>query len=99
MKLVIAIIHDRDRKTISRGLLREGFRFTKIASLGGFLRDTSVTLLIGVPDEDVDRVLGIIQANASLRQQKAHPASSEGGTVSVGGAVCFVVDVEKAESL
>lgn len=99
MKLVIAIINERDRKGISKALLKEGFRFTKVASLGGFLRDTNVTLLIGVHDEDIDRVLGIIKSTASPRQQKAHSATAGVGEVSVGGAVCFVVDVEKTESL
>jgi uncharacterized protein YaaQ len=47
MKLVIAVVHDRDRGKITESLLRGGFKFTKIGSTGGFLREGNVTLLIG----------------------------------------------------
>ncbi|MDW8291467.1 MAG: cyclic-di-AMP receptor, partial [Armatimonadota bacterium] len=53
MKLVIAVVHDRDKNKISDALLRNGFKFTKVASTGGFLREGNVTLFIGVEDEDL----------------------------------------------
>ena len=47
MKLIVAVLHDRDQKRASEALLRAGHKFTKIASTGGFLREGNVTLLIG----------------------------------------------------
>ncbi|MCS7308615.1 MAG: cyclic-di-AMP receptor, partial [Armatimonadetes bacterium] len=60
MKLVIAVVHDRDKNKISDTLLRNGFKFTKVASTGGFLREGNVTLFIGVEDEDLEQVLRLI---------------------------------------
>jgi uncharacterized protein YaaQ len=57
MKLVMAIVHDRDRHKLSDHLVKEGFRFTQMASTGGFLREGNTTFLIGVQDELVDAVL------------------------------------------
>ncbi|MFN2213500.1 MAG: cyclic-di-AMP receptor [Anaerolineales bacterium] len=54
MKLIIAITRDEDSEDIIKNLIREGFRVTRIASTGGFLRRGMTTLMIGVEDEEVD---------------------------------------------
>lgn len=36
MKLVIAVIQDKDSNRLSNALVKEGFRATKLASTGGF---------------------------------------------------------------
>ena len=107
MKLVIAIIHDRDRGRITEGLLRGGFKFTKIGSSGGFLREGNVTLIIGVEEKDIDRALGIIGDVSKTRKQFVNVLPPEAGPVGtfipspveveVGGAVTFVIDVERFE--
>ncbi len=107
MKLVIAVTHDRDRSKITEGLLRNGFQFTKIGSTGGFLREGNVTLLIGAEDKDVDRVLGIIGDSCKTRKQFVNVLPPDAGPVGtiipspvevlVGGAITFVVDVERFE--
>ena len=107
MKLVIAVAHDRDRSKITEGLLRNGFKFTKIGSTGGFLREGNVTLLIGAEDKDVDRVLGIIGDSCKTRKQFVNVLPPDAGPVGtiipspvevlVGGAITFVVDVERFE--
>ena len=61
MKLVIAVVHDRDRTKISDALLREGFQFTRLGSSGGFPKEGNVTLLIGCADPDVNRVFGLLR--------------------------------------
>jgi uncharacterized protein YaaQ len=60
MKLIVAVLHDRDQKRASEALLRAGYKFTKIASTGGFLREGNVTLLIGSEGEEVDTVLTLL---------------------------------------
>jgi len=107
MKLVIAVAHDRDRSKITEGLLRNGFKFTKIGSTGGFLREGNVTLLIGAEDKDVNRVLGIIGESCKTRKQFVNVLPPDAGPVGtiipspvevlVGGAITFVVDVERFE--
>lgn len=107
MKLVITVVHDRDKSRITEALLREGFKFTKIGSTGGFLREGNVTLLIGVEEKDVERVLQVIGESCKTREQFVNvlpPDAAPVGTfmpspvkVLVGGAVTFVVDVERFE--
>ena len=107
MKLVIAVIHDRDRSKITESLLRGGFKFTKMASTGGFLREGNVTLMIGADDKDVERVMNIIGEASKTRKQFVNVLPPDAGPVGtfipspveveVGGAIAFVVPVERFE--
>lgn len=107
MKLVVAVIHDRDQKRTSDALLKAGFKFTKIASTGGFLREGNVTMLIGAQEEEVDPLLSLINDASRAREQYINvlpPEATPVGTflanpvkVQVGGAIAFVVDVERFE--
>lgn len=104
MKLVITIAHDRDTGRITQALLRDGFKFTKIGSTGGFLREGNVTLLIGVEDDDLEKCLATIGESCKTREQFVNvlpPDASPIGAimpspvkVQVGGAVTFVVACE-----
>lgn len=107
MKLVVAVIHDRDKKNTHEALLKSGFRFTTIASTGGFLREGNVTMLIGAKPEEVDVILGILDKSSRAREQYVNvlpPEATPVGTfltnpvkVQVGGAIAFVIDVERFE--
>lgn len=107
MKLIVAVIHDRDQKRTSDNLLRAGFKFTKIASTGGFLREGNVTMLIGSEVDQVESVLGILSDSSRTREQYVNvlpPEATPVGTfltspvkVQVGGAIAFIVDVERFE--
>lgn len=65
MKLIFAIIRDSDNEPVSQGLIASGFRVTRIASTGGFLRRGSSTLMIGVSDEKVDEAIEVIRNSAA----------------------------------
>jgi len=107
MKLVITVVHDRDKNRITEALLRNGYKFTKIGSTGGFLREGNVTLLIGVEEPEVDKVLQVIGDSCKTREQFVNvlpPDAAPFGAfmqapvkVLVGGAVSFVVPVERFE--
>ena len=107
MKLVITIIHERDKGRVGDALVQAGHKFTKISTTGGFLRDGNVTLLIGVEDDAVENVVSIVRESCKTREQMISmpppdvmPAGSYIPSpikVAVGGAVTFVVDVEKFE--
>src|SRR3989304_4853030 len=49
------------------------FQATMLASTGGFLREGNSTIIIGVPDEQVDEVLAIIQKICHRREQLLSP--------------------------
>jgi uncharacterized protein YaaQ len=107
MKLVVAVIHDRDQKKTSDSLLRAGFKFTKIASTGGFLREGNITMLIGSEIDQLDQLMGILSESSRTREQYVNvlpPEAAPVGTfltnpvkVQVGGAIAFVIDVERFE--
>ncbi|GLI10230.1 MULTISPECIES: cyclic-di-AMP receptor [Paenibacillus] len=107
MKLVIAVVQDKDSNRLSNALIKEGFRATKLASTGGFLRAGNTTFMIGTEDERVNEALQVIKANCKIREQMVTPVSPMGGTtdsyipfpveVQVGGAAVFVLPVERFE--
>ena len=107
MKLVMAVVQDKDSNRLSNALIAEGIRATKLASTGGFLRSGNTTFMIGVENERVDDVFRIIQANCKVRDQLVTPVSPMGGTtdsyipfpveVQVGGAAVLVLPIEKFE--
>ena len=107
MKLVIAIVQDKDSNRLSNALVREGIRATKLASTGGFLRAGNTTFMIGIEDDRVHEVLQVIRSNCKVRDQLVTPVSPMNGSadsyipfpveVQVGGAAVFVVPVERFE--
>lgn len=104
MKLVVAVVQDKDSHALSQALVAKGYRATKLASTGGFLRSGNTTFLIGVDDAQVDAVLAIIEETCRRRTQLMPPSEVGGGTesfapypveVSVGGATVFVLPVDR----
>jgi len=105
MKLVVTVIQDKDAPRFIEALVEDGFRATKLASTGGFLKEGNTTLLVGVTDDEVDKVIDIVRATCRSREQLVTPVTSSGGAVDayvpypvevvVGGATVFVLDVER----
>lgn len=65
MKLILTIISDNDNEPVSVALINRGFRVTRIASTGGFLRKGSSTLIIGVSDDRVSEAIDVIRETTS----------------------------------
>jgi uncharacterized protein YaaQ len=62
VKMIFAIIRDVDDARSIDQLVAEGFRVTRVASTGGFLRRGNVTLLIGVEDDHkVQEVIDLLK--------------------------------------
>lgn len=105
MKLVITIVQDDDSIDLVEALTEGGFRVTKLATTGGFLKAGNTTLLIGVEKEKLDDVITIIEDTCKTRDQLMVSPTPMVGTadvfmsypveVQVGGATVFVVDVDK----
>ena len=105
MKLVLAIVQDDDALDLIEELNDKGFRVTKLATTGGFLKSGNTTLMIGVEIDKVDVVINVIEKVCKRRKQvvSTQPGlSGESGMympfpleVEVGGATVFVIDVDK----
>lgn len=105
MKLVIAVVQDKDSNRLLNALVEKDFRATKLASTGGFLKAGNTTFLIGVEDAKIPHLLEIIKQNCESRDQLVAPVSPLGGSaepyvpypveVQVGGATVFVLPVEQ----
>jgi len=106
MKLIFVIVHDEDSENVAGELTRYGYSVTKLCSTGGFLRTGNTTMMIGLEDEELERVLGIIKTNSQSRKQfiKSPPRgafmggmTAGGIEVTVGGATAFIMPVERME--
>lgn len=104
-KLLISIVHSDDADQLITALREGGFSSTKISTTGGFLREGNATILVGTDEETVPAVLEIVKQNCHTRTQYVNPLPPvmEPGElympnpveVQVGGAVIFVLDVER----
>jgi uncharacterized protein YaaQ len=109
VKLILAIVQDEDADGALQELVDEGFRATRIASTGSFLRLGNATLLIGVDDHDTTRVQAIIRRTCRRRTKLVIPYAplAEPGIlyvpeeleVEVGGAVLFTLPVVRFERI
>ncbi len=107
MKLVVCVVHNRDKGKITDELVKAGFKFTVVSSTGGFLREGNTTFLVGTPEEDLETLKGVVSQNSCTREQLVNVSSFEATTpggflpnpvkVPVGGAVLFVLNVEQFE--
>ncbi len=107
MKLLVSIVNSEDARGLNEALMLKGYRATTISTTGGFLRQGNATILIGIEDEKVDGVLDIIRNNCRTRTQYVNPLPPimESGElympspveVQVGGAVVFVLSIDRAE--
>lgn len=97
MKLLQAIVHQDDAKSVIDALIKNGFHATSSFSTGGFSGLTSVTVISGVEDERLETALEVLKEN--VRPRKGLPRQS--GTaqpIDISGAV-FVIDVVRFERL
>ena len=105
-KLLIVIASDSDADSLIQKLVQRGYPATKVSSTGGFLRRGNATIFSGVDAEDVDNVIAIIRRECQARteflpaQALPFPESiypAEPVEVRTGGAIVFVVSVERFE--
>jgi uncharacterized protein YaaQ len=109
VKLIVAIVNPEDAGPLVDALLERDFRATRLPSSGGFLRQTNATVMLGVDEDSIDEVLGLIREHCHARTQLVNPMPPilEPGEfflpypleVEVGGATVFVLPVERFERL
>lgn len=108
MKLIFAIVQDYDANELVKEISAAGFRATRIASTGGFLRVGNTTLMIGVEDYQVRKVVRLIDQYCRQRTETVQPEvigdfhewyPAEMVDVVVGGSTVFVVNVVRFERI
>lgn len=105
MKLILAIVQDKDSNKLANALVDANIRATKLSTTGGFLKAGNTTFIVGIEDERVEEVLEIIKDVCHSRTQYiAAPMGLENTIegnmtsypveVQVGGATIFIMPVE-----
>ena len=106
-KLCIMIVAGRDASRLMQRLTEQGLPATMIGSTGGFLRRGNTTLISGVESANVEAVSAILSEECHARQElvpaQMLPFLGDGGLgaspvqVRAGGAIMFVLDIERFE--
>jgi uncharacterized protein YaaQ len=100
-KLLIAFVHRDDSAAVADALRDEGFRFTQVPSLGGFLSEPNSTFLLAIDDHQVDGVTRVLERSATPREVEMPLVLLErlrdwqDRVVSYGGATVLVVSLEE----
>lgn len=104
MKIILAIVQDKDSNRLANEFIDANIRATKLSSTGGFLKAGNSTFIIGIDDERVDETLALIKETCQSRKQYVSTPVTLDITmdgqipypveVEVGGAACFVLPVE-----
>ena len=110
MKMVFAIISKADEDITVTALNEAGFFATRLSTIGGFLKKTNTSVIVGTEDEKVSQVLDILKKYAGKRIDEMPyvapsmaRASNGVGTpyvtvpTNAGGATVFVLDVDQIE--
>lgn len=104
-KLVMMIVADTDADELMQALVEKGYPVTKIGSTGGFLRRGNVTIFSGVTESEVADVMAVVTEICHARKEfvpvQTLPFIGDGSfsaepiEVRVGGAIVFVMDVDR----
>lgn len=100
MKLMLIITEDHTVKPLLEAFTENGWGVTRLASTGGFLKQGNTTLMMGIADEKVADVCAVIREVCKERTQGSTLSSfTFSGGQSVGGAIVFLLDVERFERI
>jgi uncharacterized protein YaaQ len=61
MKMIILITQDTEADKLTQAFTAGGFRVTRVASTGGFMKSGVVTMLLGVEDAQVDSAIQVVR--------------------------------------
>lgn len=102
MKLIIAVVQDEDAEAAVQALTEHGYRVTRLATTGGFLRRGNTTLLTGVENDKAEDVMTVLRTTCRRRSvfttlvtETPTMLPSSVVEVEVGGATVFVLDMEQ----
>lgn len=64
VKLLLFVTDDAAADVTVDALVEQGFRVTRLASTGGFLRRGNTTLLVGVDESLIEQAVALVQQKA-----------------------------------
>ncbi len=102
--LLIAVVQGQDVDIAIESLLDDGFKVTRLPSVGGFLGRKNATLMIGVDEDHQEKAIEILNKNCRQRvafiaiPMENSPLPMPAPTpVTIGGASIFSIEVEHYE--
>jgi uncharacterized protein YaaQ len=108
-KLCVLVVSNNDADRLMRALVERQIAATKIASSGGFLQRGNATIFTGVTEAQVEEVLEVVRNECRARREyvpiETLPFDPSAGVnvapveVRAGGAIAFVLDVDRFERL
>jgi uncharacterized protein YaaQ len=75
MKLMMIVVPDPGSEDIIQELVGCGFRVTRMASTGGFLKKGNTTLMVGIENEKVDEVFALLRRVSPQAEGGQHRAT------------------------
>ena len=75
MKLLFVVVRDFDGENVLQALVSAGYRVTRVASTGGFLRRGNHTLMLGLEENQVDGVMKLLRETCGPAEEGHHRAT------------------------
>ncbi len=102
-RMAIIIVDGSQTRALLDALRDAGFRATIIDAVGGFFHEAMVTLIVGLPQQQVERFLHLVEEWCPRRRRYISlragnvfaPTAPMMMEVSVGGATVFILPVER----
>ena len=105
-RMLLAIVTGPDSDSVESVLLKSDYPFAKLPSVGGLLRERSVTFLIGCPQKETDRLRDMLQEVAGRRIGYVSPVldnlpvgSLIPTEVQIGGVTILDLKIEHYEEI
>lgn len=93
MILVMAVIHGEHTSKIKRKLMENEFRITTLSSTGGFLKAGNETLLLGIEEDMLDKLVEVLEEEVDKVNVKH--GTRDGKDVPVNTANLFIMKVNE----
>jgi uncharacterized protein YaaQ len=106
-RLAIAVVQIDDVHDLTQLLVERGFGVTRIDAAGGFLRRENAVVMVATDEAGLGLFQSVVRQTCRTRTATWVPAIDDGTVglyadpvdVEVGGAVLFVLPVERVEYL
>lgn len=104
MELLIIIVQELDFPRLSSAFIRNHVLATKFCTEGLYLNKRNVTLMVCIPKEREEEILGYIRTSCTEREENRQVSEFNGMTmvdvtkgVKVGGATVFFMNVDRMQ--
>jgi len=105
-RMLLVIVSGPDSENVENALEKTTYAFAKLPSAGGFLRERSVTFLIGYPQSEAENLRQLLQDVAGRRIGYISPVldnlpmgSLIPTEVQIGGVTIFDLEIEHYEEI